>query len=201
MSRTRQQQQSAEVRARILATAKRIINDEGVDALSIRRITKEMGYSAGIVYHYFENKEQVLSCVLREGYDEILVSISQPDENLHPDEAIRVSFTNYVECAIKWPGYKTIMLDTSPQVLEFTSVLGEDCCEKRPALTALMSAIEMGISDGLFAHCDARLTAQAIWSAMFGLVMRMIIERDVPPEQQKKLIERQIEFILKGLKI
>jgi len=202
MSRARQQQQSAEVRARILDIAKRIITDEGAEALSIRRITKEMGYSAGIVYHYFESKEQILFCILREGYDEILSSIRHPDESLPLEEAIRVSLANYVECVLKKPfSYKALMLDASPQVLEFTSVLGEGCCEKRPALMALASAIETGISEGLFAPCDARLTAQAIWGAAFGLVMRLAVEQDVSPGQREKLIERQIEIILKGLSI
>jgi len=56
MSRKRQQQHSEEVRNRILDIARRIVTDEGVEALSVRRITKEMDYSAGIVYHYFESK-------------------------------------------------------------------------------------------------------------------------------------------------
>jgi AcrR family transcriptional regulator len=202
MSRARQQKQSAEVRARILDTAKRIVTEEGAEALSIRRVTTEMGYSAGIVYHYFENKEQILSCILREGYDEILSAIKQPDDALPPDEAIRVSFVNYVEVVMRWTsGYKALMLDSSPRILEFTSVLGEGCCEKRPAMMALVSSLEQGISDSLFTPCDTRLTAQALWGAAFGLVIRMIIEGDVSAEQRARLIERQIDLLLKGLRL
>ena len=199
MSRARQERQSEEVRSRILDIARRVISEEGVEALSIRRITKEMDYSAGIIYHYFESKEEILSCVLREGYQRLLSAIPRTDSDLSPDEAIRASIRGYIEAALSWPlEYKAVMLDSSPQVLEFTSVLGS--LENRPALAALVSTLDEGISGGLFAPCDATLTAQAIWGAMFGLLIRLIIEGDVPPEQRSRLIDRQIEIILKGLK-
>jgi len=49
MSRKRQQQQAEEIRSRILEIARRIISEEGLEALSIRRITNEMGYSSGSI--------------------------------------------------------------------------------------------------------------------------------------------------------
>jgi hypothetical protein len=91
-----------------------------------------------------------------------------------------------------------IMLDTSPQILAFTSVLSAK--ENSPALQAMISTLERGIEIGVFAPCDTQLTARAIWSSMFGLVIRLIIEGNVPPDQQAALIDCQIEFILKELK-
>ena len=200
MSRTRQEKHSEEVRSRILDISKRIISEEGVAALSIRRITKEMDYSAGIVYHYFKSKEEILSCVLREGYQRILRAIPRPDSGLAPDEAIRAAIKGYIEAALSCPfEYKAVMLDSSPQVLAFTSVLGD--LENRPAFSALVSTLEAGISGGLFSPCDTTLTAQAIWSAMFGLLIRLIIEGNVTPERRSSLIDRQIEIILKGLRL
>lgn len=160
-----------------------------------------MDYSAGIVYHYFKNKEQILFTILQDSYQRITNSMQPPCTDLSPDEAIRVSFTNYIENALKWQTeYKAIMLESSPQILEFTSVLSEGICKERPALMALVTTLESGVSYGLFAPCDVQVTAQAIWSAMFGLLMRLIIEQNVSPEQRSKLIDRQIELILKGLR-
>jgi len=201
MSRKRQQQHSEEVRDRILNIAKRIVAEEGVEALSIRRITKEMDYSAGIVYHYFENKEHILSCILLEGYKRIMDSIQPVSDNLLPDELFRTTALNFMEGILKWPNdYKAIMLNTSPQILEFTSVLSEGFCEKHPALMVMVEALEAGISEGLFSPCDTQLTAQAIWSAMYGLHIRLIIEGIVDTSHAMRLIERQIDIILKGLR-
>jgi AcrR family transcriptional regulator len=201
MSRDRQYKQSEEVRSRILDAARRIVSEEGVGALTIRRITKEIDYSAGIVYHYFENKEQILSCVLQKGYKRILGSIRPVSEDLAPDEAIRISITNFAGSVLKHPEeYRAIMLDSSPAVLAFTSVLNDEIREDKPALTVLIATIEAGISNGMFAPCDARITAQAIWSAVFGLLVRLIIEKESSPKKQTELIQRQIELIINGLK-
>ena len=196
MSRTRQKQKSEQVRNRILDIARRIISEEGAEALSIRRITNEMDYSAGIVYHYFKNKEQILLCVLQEGYKKILTALKPPSSDLSPDEALRVSFTGYMEGMMEWSGeYKALMLSSSPQILDFTSVLSEGMCAKRPALKMLAATLEAGISQGIFAPCDTELTAQALWSAAFGLLIRLIVEKDVSPQQQTKLMQRQIDII------
>ncbi len=201
MARKPQQQHTEAVRKQIIAIAQRIITKEGVNALSIRRITTEMGYSAGIVYHYFQNKEQLLACVLEQGYARIMACARPLDETLPPDEAIRAAFTGYVENGHKNSAeYRALMFSTSPQVLGFTSVLGDGKCEARPALQLLMGTLNAGIQQGLFGPCDPALTAQAIWAAMFGLLARLLIEKDVSPAQRAKLINRQIELILKGLR-
>ncbi|WCF05929.1 TetR/AcrR family transcriptional regulator [Paenibacillus thiaminolyticus] len=179
--------------------ARRIIAEEGVGALSIRRITKEMDYSAGIVYHYFKSKDEIVVCVLRENYQKIMDAIKTKSENLSPDEEIRTAIMSYIETALQWPNeYRAIMLDSSPQILAFTSMLGNN--ETRPALTEMVSILDKGVEDGMFAPCDTQITARAIWSAMFGLLIRLIVEEDVPQEQRAALIERQTDLILKGLK-
>lgn len=202
MSRKRQQQQSEEVRGRILAIAKRILSEEGEGALSIRRITNEMDYSAGIVYHYFDSKEDILACILKEGYMRILASVQPTDASMPPDEAIRAAFMGYIDSGLRHAAeYRALMFSSSAQILDFTSVLEEGVCERRPAFNGLIAALKTGIASGLFAPCDVNLTAQSLWSAMFGLLARLIIERNVSPEQQSKLKERQIDILLKGLKI
>jgi AcrR family transcriptional regulator len=161
-----------------------------------------MDYSAGIIYHYFENKEQIIICILQEGYRRIVTSIKPPDDSLPIHEKIRASLIGYMEGALKWSEeYKAVMLSSSPHILDFTSVLSEGMCEKRSALMQLVSDLELGVSSGLFSPCDTQLTAQAIWSAAFGLLIRLTIERDVSKEQQAKLMHRQIDIILKGLSL
>ncbi len=200
MSRTRQHQQSEAVRERILQAARRVIAEEGVAALSIRRITKEIDYSAGIVYHYFDSKEHLLQCALAECYGRILEAVGPPDSGLAPDAAIRAAFTRYIQSALQWPEeYKAFMLSASPDVLSFTSVLGEGDPARRPALASLVAMLASGIEAGLFAPCDPALTAQALWSATFGLTIRLLTERDISPEQRERLIGRQIELMMGGL--
>jgi AcrR family transcriptional regulator len=199
MSKARQEKHSEEVRTRILDIARRIIAEEGVDALSIRRITKEMDYSVGIIYQYFQNKDEILTTIMKENFQRIMNAIRREGKDQPPEEAMRTGIRSYIETVLQWPKeYKMVMLDTSPLILAFTSILSAK--ENSPALQAMISTLERGIEMGMFAPCDTQLIARAIWSSMFGLVIRLIIEGNVPPDQQTALIDCQIEFIMKGLK-
>lgn len=200
MSRARQRQQSDEMRGRILGIARRIMSEEGPEALSIRRITKEMDYSAAIVYHYFESKEEILHCLLMDGYKKILASIRPSKAVLPPDEALRASMRSFIMGVLEWPSeYLAAMLSKKPEVLAVTSVLDADVCEKREAFRRLAAAIEDGISGDIFAPCDPVITAQALWCALFGLAARLIIENAPPDERRQRLIDRQIDILMKGL--
>jgi len=200
MSRKRQQQQSEEIKSRILDIAQRIISEESLEALSIRRITNEMGYSSGSIYHYFKSKDDIILCILQERYQKIIKSVKPADTDSSPDEIIRASMKGYIYNCLEWSSlYKAMMFSSSPQILEITAVLEEGILEKRPAFKGLVHALEIGISAGTFESCNVELTAQALWSAMFGLLSRLIIEQNISQEYMDKLINRQIDIILKGL--
>jgi len=202
MTRSRQQKHSEEIKNSIIEIARKIIAEEGPDAVSIRRITKEMDYSPGIVYHYFDNKEDILLHVLKENYQRILSSIKPSRQNCTPEETIRSAVTNYIDNALSFPlEYRSIMLSSSPDILNFTSVLEKGISEKRPAFMQLVACIKRGIAEGVFVPDDAELTAQAIWSAMFGLLIRIIIEGNITPDHQKMLISHQIEVLLRGIRL
>ncbi|MCL1802405.1 MAG: TetR/AcrR family transcriptional regulator [Eubacteriaceae bacterium] len=201
MSKARQQKHSHEIRNRILKAAARIISDVGVEALSVRSIAREMDYSAGIIYHYFSSKDEIIESVLRDRYNEIIQAITPSDTAMPADEAIQTSLTSYIENALRMPSeYNSIMQSASQKVLAFTSILAKGSQKIRPALAHLAADIEKGIISGLFRPIDAELAAQAIISAVFGLIARLNIEKGVTEEQKASLINCQVELIIRGLK-
>lgn len=58
---SRQQQKSRETREKIFQAAKRILQKEGYEALSIKNICEEAGVSNGSFYHHFKTKDDLLS--------------------------------------------------------------------------------------------------------------------------------------------
>lgn len=54
-----------ERRAEVLAAVWRVIERAGIEHATVRSIAKEAGYSAGILGHYFEDKEDILTSALR----------------------------------------------------------------------------------------------------------------------------------------
>ena len=63
MGRERQIQKTEETRKSIIDAAVSIGREDGFEELSIRKITDKLGYSAGIVYHYFKDKQEILDTI------------------------------------------------------------------------------------------------------------------------------------------
>ena len=58
---SRQQQKSKETKERIFSAAKRILQKNGYEELSIKNICEEAGVSNGSFYHHFKTKDDLLS--------------------------------------------------------------------------------------------------------------------------------------------
>lgn len=57
-------------RAELLAATWRVIARDGIEGATVRRISREAGYSTGVLTHYFQNKEDVLRTALQAAFSE-----------------------------------------------------------------------------------------------------------------------------------
>ena len=69
-------------RAELLAAAKHIVYQEGLDQLNIRRLAKECGIALGSVYNYFPSKSDLIFGVIEDFWTHMfhddLYVMSQP---------------------------------------------------------------------------------------------------------------------------
>ena len=63
---SKQQLKSRETRAKIFQAAKRILQKQGYEQLSIKNICEEAGVSNGSFYHHFKTKDDLLSYYIEE---------------------------------------------------------------------------------------------------------------------------------------
>ena len=186
----------------IISAAEDIIEEEGIENLSIRGIANSIEYSSGIIYHYFKDKEEIINIVMRKKYQEIISTVTlEQFTGYNPEARFRFMLRKYIDMALTKPeAYKSILLNSSAEVLEHTSVLFEGAAEKRQALGMMQEAIkaiqtEIGKEDK-----EIELTTQIVWTATFGLIIRLIIEKDTAAIRMEQLIEQHINFMLHGIK-
>lgn len=55
----------------MLAAVWRVIERDGIERATVRAIAKEAGYSAGVLVHYFADKEDILTSALRLSHERI----------------------------------------------------------------------------------------------------------------------------------
>lgn len=203
MSKERQLRKQEETRNKILDTARDIISKDGIKGLSIRKITNAMDYSPAIIYHYFKDKNEIVELLISEGYGKILKSIGSVNRNENePEKEMKEVFTSYIHAALASPEeYKAFMLNEDPSILEKTGLLEKGISKKSQTLQMLCNNIQRGINQGRYAPCDPELTAQIIWTSTFGLIIKLMIEKDISLEQVNRLIEHHFSVLFNGILI
>ena len=79
----------ADKRRQILAAAVRVFARQGFHACRVSDIADEAGVAYGLVYHYFESKEQMLDELFTERWSLLLIAIEETDsEPLSPAEKL-----------------------------------------------------------------------------------------------------------------
>ncbi|AJA46463.1 transcriptional regulator, TetR family [Clostridium pasteurianum DSM 525 = ATCC 6013] len=185
----------------ILISADKIIKGEGLDKLSIRKIASDIEYSPAIIYHYFHDKEEIINTIIKRNYEKIIRTLSSLQVSEYkPEDKIKYSLEKYIQLALEMPEeYKTILLNNSTEVLKHTSLLFEGASVKRKALNILYESLKEIYMDKSLGDNFIELTAQIIWTSTFGLILKLIIEKDIPSEQRKLLIHHHISLMVEGI--
>jgi AcrR family transcriptional regulator len=201
MTKERQLKKQEEIRNSILDAARDIIARDGVAGLSIRKITNAIEYSPAIVYHYFKDKNEIVESLVGEGYRKILSSIGQVSKNeKEPEREIKELFVKYIKAALNSPEeYRAFMLNDDPSVRQTTAILERGIAEGSPTMKQLKDTVQRGILLGIFEDYDAELAAQVIWTSTFGLIIKLMIEKEIPEEQAEQLIEQHFQVMFNGI--
>lgn len=108
--------QQARSRARVEAifgAATRILDTEGVEGLTMRRIVAESGVTTGTLYQFFEDKSALLTAVAQQYMDTFstaMTSLIEQASSAPWPELVDILFDNYVALYRQNPGYLAIRI-------------------------------------------------------------------------------------------
>jgi AcrR family transcriptional regulator len=187
----RREREKEEMREIILSAANEIVASEGFDNLSIRKIANKIDYSPSLIYHYFADKDEITNNLLQRGYKKIVTAISSLNtESDSPEDRLKEMIKNYIEAALKMPDeFMAAHLNISPQVLKHTSSLYKGASKENSALAALYQCIKEITKDKEVDDRKIEITSQIIVVSSIGLIIKLIIEKDIGEEQRQALIE------------
>lgn len=74
--------------AEIKATARRLLVDDGPDALTLRAIARAMGMTAPALYRYFDSHEEIVGGLCLDVLAEISVTLEQARDAVGPDDPV-----------------------------------------------------------------------------------------------------------------
>ena len=119
----RREREKQEVRQGILTAAREIARQEGWQSVTIRKVAERIEYSPPTIYEYFENKEDILLELLREGFRQLSAALRRAWESTEDCEQ---RLMNMVEA------YWQFAM-SQPELYQVMNGLGVPYCGEKPA--------------------------------------------------------------------
>lgn len=189
----------SDVKRKIVDAATQLFLNEGYENVSMRKIAAKVGYSATNIYNYFENKQEVLEQLLKDGYALFLESLKEA-KNAHNQqdvkEQLRAVLMAYVHFGITHPDYYHLLFIKNMEGPE-TIVFSES--DKIRGFLLLHDLCRDAINQGFIKEKDALLVSQSLWAMIHGITSLLITFKSFPWVEQQKLIKHVIDSGLNGM--
>lgn len=157
----------AEVEAAIVDAAKDLLADRGMQGVSMRALAERVGITAAALYHYFENKDDLVRRVVRQGFDrfgEYLRSAA----NAHPAgslERVRAIGEAYLRFALENQAYFRVLFS-----LQHEQELSLEDLPEGGGYGMLRRAVVEAVGAGTMRKTDPDLMVMYLWSITHGLL-------------------------------
>jgi AcrR family transcriptional regulator len=164
---------SLDMEAVLLEAAAELLETEGPDGLSVRRIAAAAGVAPMGVYNHFASKFGIVEALFVQGFERLGRAMVTLDDIEDPIEALREGGRRYRALALAHPQMYQVMFlravpgfEPSDEALEVAAL----------AFGGLVAVIERGMAAGLLIDASLTLTAQLVWSAIHGWVSLELAE-------------------------
>jgi AcrR family transcriptional regulator len=185
-----------EKRRLLLDAAVRVFARKGYHASRVGDIAEEAGVAYGLLYHYFQSKEEVLLTVFRETWRALIATIESVEQaGDPPPEQLRKVAEILLRSWRRDPDLVRVL------VLEVTRSqhLPGEMDEIAASFAAIQEIVERGQADGSIRNdLDARLTSYIFYGAVEELLTGWVLGRLPDSEEDVARAERTLVEIVTG---
>ncbi len=180
----------------------RILAEEGVHNLSLRKTAALAGVSTGAPYRHFSGKEALLAAIAEEGFKKLVrkVNAARRRAGGNHRRLLLEAGGAYVDFAVRNPDYLRIMFGSEIADREPYPDLAQASRESYGQLVEIIT--ELRNAGFIKKKWKAESSALALWSTIHGLSTLMIENQlvEAKTRKQKSIVTRSIlRILLAGL--
>lgn len=190
-----------DVRGRVLAAAVKLIDKDGLAALSMREVARAAGVSHQAPYHYFADRESILAAIAEEGFTILarrLENAVDPDEA--PAERLATLGRAYVDFACDHPALFRVMF--RPDFVQIDRFPQTRTCSER-AFGLVPPAVQACIADGLPPDPSVESLIVMCWSLAHGLACLLLdgpLQTRMPEAvKQREVLVREVMEAMRAM--
>ncbi len=185
-------------RRQILDAAVRVFARKGFHATRVGDIAGEAGVAHGLLYHYFESKDDVLEAVFHENWSVLLARIASVEESDEPAvDQLRHIAAIVLRTWLHLPDVVHVVVREFARSPELAARLSELV----QPIEAVERVIRRGIERGEFrSDVDPRMAATVVYGSIDELLTGWVLGRLEAGEEDVAVAERTLLAItLRGL--
>lgn len=194
----RRQRQKEEVRSSILDAAWNLVETEGWQQLSIRKIADAIEYSVPVIYDHFENKEAILLEFTKRGFQLLNEDILKAsDKFTQPEAKIEAIAYAYWDFAFRNKEYYQLMYGLGMPGCETVNQISELKTFTQLVTEPINTLIEKSANK----EADAFLKLHTFWSMLHGLISINMMSKENTRDKMNALVLKDfIKGFIYGIK-
>ena len=175
---------------RILEGALSVFKEKGLEGATMDQIASAAGFGKATLYYYFKSKEEVLSAILVDGWQNIWESL---EPVIAEEGSPRKTFVNVLikiaENAQNRPGLFEFLFNV-PKAIKLDDQPWKDYQHKLYAI--IQGLLEDGVKQGEFPKVDPQLMFKALGGLFMGLVFMGDRKEPVTDKDVESLLNKLI---------
>jgi AcrR family transcriptional regulator len=193
----------AGTRERVLDSGRHLLQTEGAEAVTMRRVAEMVGVTPMAIYHYFENREALMAAVAEAEFvwvRERLLELRGAHDDEAPKERFARACFEFVDLALERPRvFSFLFMERRLDARQFPSGFADS---RSPTLSLMADAVRELIALGAFRPDDALELSFTVWALLQGCLGLYFAGRlDGGESEVRGLCRRAIWRLIDGLAV
>lgn len=184
---------------KIAQAARRLLDKEGVEAVTMRRVAEAVGITAMAIYRHYPDREALLKALADEGFEELAANLKDKRFSGGLETRLAKMADLYLDHALENPRLFELMFLTKRQGAR--QYPADFKARRSPTATLMADVIAAGMQQGEFKRDDHWEITFEMGALSHGLIMLYLGGRmAVTPAQFRALYKRSFRRYFDGIR-
>jgi AcrR family transcriptional regulator len=185
--------------SRIAAAAHHLLDKEGAEAVTMRRVAAAVGVTPMAIYRHYPDRASLLNALADEGFEELAARLAVKKFSGGVEERLTKMMDIYLEHALQKPRLFELMF-LKPRA-GARSYPRDFKAGRSPTANLLVEVVQSGMDSGYFRKGDAWEIVFEMGALSHGLLLLYLGGRmAVPPAQFRAFYRRSFRRFIRGIR-
>jgi AcrR family transcriptional regulator len=185
---------------RIAGVARKLLDREGAEAVTMRRVAAAVGITPMALYRHFADREGLLNALADAGFEELAARVAKAHAARGSEERLKKNLDAFLDFGIEKPRlFELMFLKRRKGARQFPA---DFRARRSPTANYFAAALESGMEAGTFRRDDVWEITFEAGALLQALVMLYVYGRIGLSEREfRKLCHRAIGRYLRGIRL